>query len=850
MPSSSQSQSQSSNSLEYLPSSGPGTNEVFHEDGTIREHWRYLLSSLQTLGPEALADRDQKARRILRDDGATYNIYDESTSPDRTWELDLVPALLSSEDWSLIESGLLERAELFNLILRDIYGPRNLIRTGVIPPEVIFCHKGFLRACHGLQLPGDQDLIVHASDLMRDENGKLCVMTDRTQSPSGMGYALENRTVMSRVLPSLFRDSQVHRLAVFFQRLRNKLNSLSQVDNPHVVVLTPGAHNETYFEHAYIANYLGLDLVQSGDLIVRNGLLWMKSLDGLNRVDVVLRRVDDWYCDPTELRSNSQLGVPNLLEVVRSGNVIIANPLGSGILESPALLKYLPEIAKALLGRELRLPSVDCFWAGNGSDLKYIEAHFDNLVIKPIFRGGGAKSIVTTDLSPRQRNDLLHLLRSRPFEYVAQPLLHASKVPCHENGQFISRPALLRTYAVATDTSYSLMPGGLTRAGGQRNAFAISSQTGAISKDTWVIASEPERKISLEDNVDSPTIASELISLPSRVVENLFWMGRYAERAEASLRVLRTAFVLMNGEESISDLAKRIILRTVTKVTSTEPGFLDAKDELIENAEQELLSVINDHQRTGTVRSNINAMLYCADESKEQLSSDTLRVINDIRDALSDLDKVLKRGAAAPDEALDPIVTALMALSGLAHESMVRGIGWRFMQMGKRLERGLLTATTIRELLVPEVSPSDQNTLIEAMLLSMETLISYRRRYRARMAVQTSLDIVLLDTTNPRSLLHQVDMLAKHIEKLPRSPDARHELTGEERAALDSVTSLKLSLLGELSTREDGKRNNLCNSLDKVTANLTAINNFITDKYFDHREPSQQLVQGDWENSE
>lgn len=850
MPASIQSQSQNpANLLDYTVESSPGVNEVFTPEGEMREHWRYLIDSIQALGPEALADREQKARRILRDDGATYNIYGETASSDRTWALDIIPSLISSDDWAQIESGLLERAELFNLLLRDIYGPRDLIRTGVIPPEALFSHQGFLRACQGIQLPGDQDLILHAADLMRDESGNLCVMTDRTQCPSGMGYALENRTVMSRVLPSLFRDSHVHRLAVFFQRLRHKLNSLSRVDNPHVVVLTPGAHNETYFEHAYIANYLGLDLVQSGDLVVRNGLVWMKSLDGLNRVDVILRRVDDWYCDPVELRSNSQLGVPNLLEAVRAGNVIIANPLGSGVLESPTLLKYLPKIAKALLGRELRLPSVPSYWGGDSADLQFIEANIDNIVVKPIYRGGGAKSIVTGDLSARQKKDLLHLIRSRPFDYVGQPVLNASTVPCHENGQLIARPALLRTYAVASDSSYSLLPGGLTRAGGQLNAFAISNQTGAISKDTWVIASEPERKVSLDDTAEIPASDSELISLPSRVVENLFWMGRYAERAEASLRILRMTFMLLNGEESISDLSKSIILQAVTKVTSTEPGFVNASAKLIANAEQELISIVNDEQRMGTVRSNINAMLFCADESKEQLSSDTLRVINDIRDALLELDGALTGGGAALEEALDPLVTALMALSGLAHESMSRGIGWRFMQMGKRIERGLLTASTIRELIVPEVNPADQNTLIEAMLLCMETLISYRRRYRARMSVQTSLDVVLLDTTNPRSLLHQLETLSNHIEKLPKSPDTRHELSGEERAVLDAVTSLKLSLLGELSAREDGQRKNLLASMDKVTLNLTEVNNFITDKYFNHRETSQQLVRGNWEES-
>ena len=328
-------------------------------DGGVKPQWEYLLNSLSDLGPSVLSERQDKARRILRDDGATYNIYGRDQNPSSHWELDVVPSVIGSEDWAVIEAGLLERAELFNLMLRDFYGPRTLIKHRALPPEALLGHGGFLRACQGIQLPGEQDLILHSVDMVRQADGSMCVLSDRTQAPSGAGYVLENRTVMSRVFPSLFRDSHVHRLANFYQRLRIKLMSLSPTgDMPRIVVLTPGGQNETYFEHAYLANYLGYPLVQSGDLVVRNGFVWMKSLDGLERVDIILRRVDDVYCDPVELRSDSQLGVPGLLDVARSGNIVIANPLGSGVLENPILIKYLPEISKCLLGREPRLESV------------------------------------------------------------------------------------------------------------------------------------------------------------------------------------------------------------------------------------------------------------------------------------------------------------------------------------------------------------------------------------------------------------------------------------------------------------------------------------------------------------
>lgn len=379
---------------------------------------------------------------------------------------------------------MLERAELLNALLKDIYGPRDLIRHGIIPPEALFSHNGFLRPCQGIVTPGDQELILHAVDMVRDADGEMCVLADRTQAPSGMGYALENRTVMSRVLPSLFRDSQVHRLATFFQRLRQKLASMSEAhDQPRIVLLTPGAHNETYFEHAYLANYLGFPLVQSGDLVVRNGFLWMKSLDGLSRVDVILRRVDDWFCDPVELRGDSQLGVPGLLEVVRANRVVIANPLGSGVLENPVLLKYLPQISKALLGREPRMKSIPTYWCGDKKDMEYITSHFDQLVIKPISRGVGRSSVLTHTLSKKDREQWLQRIKAQPANYVAQTCLIASHLPTFINGELQPRPAIVRSYAVAFEKSYYLMPGGLTRVGTEEGGFLISAQAGSQSKD-------------------------------------------------------------------------------------------------------------------------------------------------------------------------------------------------------------------------------------------------------------------------------------------------------------------------------------------------------------------------------
>ncbi len=840
------------NDIVYSPVEGLH-DEVYDVDGEVKTHWRYLLDSLKSLGKKAFTEREAKALRILRDDGATYNIYSESSKPSHTWGLDLVPNLINSEEWGKIEAGLLERAELLDLLLKDIYGPRDLIRTGIIPPEALFAHSGFLRPCHGVSLPGDHQLILHAADLMRGPDGELCVLTDRTQSPSGAGYALENRTVMSRVFPSLFRDSHVHRLATFFQKLRSKLTSLAvNQDHPRVVVLTPGAHNETYFEHAYIANYLGLHLVQSGDLIVRGGYVWMKSFDGLSRVDVILRRVDDWYCDPVELRSDSLLGVANLLEVARAGRVVIANPLGSGVLENPIFLKFMPAIAKALLGREPRLKSVDTRWCGDKDDFNYVVNNLDKLVIKPIQRRTGMNSILGSQLDNAGRQELIARIAKAPYQFVGQPEVTAAHLPTFINQALSPRPAILRTFALACENaSYTLMPGGLTRVGIEQSTFHISNQVGSQSKDTWVIASEPERAAtpSITAGPVQSIREAELISLPSRVVENLFWMGRYAERAEASLRYLRTVFMTLNGEEAISENCKRILLKTVTEITVTKPGFDQDDPSLFAEPDQELLLVVKDGERLGSVRSNLDSMLYCSDQSKELLSSDTLRVLNDIRDVLSDLDANLSGGlASAPEEALDPLVTALMALAGLSQESMMRGIAWRFMDIGRRLERGQQTVNIIKALLTPALRETEQHTLIHALLLSVEVLISYRRRYRANLSIQSSLDLVLLDTDNPRSLLFQLEQLSQHIAHMPKASENQNELASESRCLLEAETLIKLSRLSELSEAKNETREKLLNTLDKITELLNACGIVISEKYFEHKESSRQLVRNNWEN--
>ncbi|UTW05605.1 circularly permuted type 2 ATP-grasp protein (plasmid) [Amphritea atlantica] len=837
--------------LPYL--SDTGHDEAFPVAGEVRPHWRYLLDSLGQLGADEMGQRQIKTQRILRDDGAVYNSADQ---PDQSkvWELDPVPLILQSDEWSQIEAGLIERAELLNLIQQDLYGERQLIRHGILPPELLFAHKGFIRASHNVRLPGEQQLIFHSADLIRTPDQGFCILTDRTQAPRGIGYSLENRTVMSRVFPSIFRDSQVHRLAVFYQSLRQTLHALAPAavdkSNPSIVLLTPGTYSPSYFEHTYLANYLGYPLVQGRDLTVRGGRVWMKSVSGLHPVDVILRFVDDPLCDPLELRGDSQLGVAGLLEAARNGNVSIVNPIGTGLLENPALMKYLPAISEFFLGRTLQLASVNSYWGGDAADLIYILANFSQLVLKGITPLTGG-SILLRELSAAHQQQWKDEILRHPKRYVAQDYLEPSSCPTLIGGTLQPRRILMRSFAVASGQSYTILPGGLARIAPSQNDFRVSQVQGSLTKDTWVLASEPEKQLTLK----TPPSRSALpftgqINLPSRVVENLFWLGRYAERAEASARLLRAALLQLNSNVRLPTESRALLLTAITRVTGTLPGFVNAQaNTSLTHPDHELLSVILDKNRNGGLKNTLLAMFNCAEEVKELLSTDVQRIINTLRDELSRLKLTLSQGlGSVPEEAFDSIITNLLALAGQAHESMFRGTGWSFLEIGRRLEKASLSAELMRAMLVDCAEDSTQELALETTLLSMEALISYRRRYLAELNVADGLHLMLLDKNNPRSLLFLLEQISNQMKQLRQSTDGPG-LSAEEKQLLAARTALQLSDIDELIKADDDGliRANLEQLLSHLKAQLYEAAKLISSRYFDHSGGPKQILLNGWE---
>ena len=822
-------------------------DEMCAEPGKIRPHWDYLSGALSDLGASELQRRRVEALRQIRDNDVTFNIYDDPRGMGRPWELDLIPQLIGSDEWRVIEAGLMQRAELLNLVLRDLYGDRSLISRGVLPPELVYSHPGFLRPCVGMPLPEPHSLLFYAADMARSPDGQVQIMADRAQAPSGAGYALENRIVVSRVLPSLFRDSHVHRLANFFRTVRQSLNRLSPRpdDDSNIVLLTAGPANESYFEHAYLANYLGYTLVEGGDMVVRDGRVWLTTLEGMRQVDVILRRMDDSFCDPVELREDSFLGVPGLVNAARTGQLGIANPLGSGLVGNPALMKFLPALSRHLLGEDLRLPSVSTLWCGDRRDCEYVLANLHRLVIKPVHPVVGFRFVFGHDLSKGEMKDLGARIRARPHLFVAQEPVAMSTVPVLVDDGLEPRRTVLRSFVVADEQDYMVMPGGLTRVSSDADKLVVSSQAGGISKDTWVLATEPEKQASLlVDARKASATHGHGSEVPARVADNLYWLGRYTERAEFNSRLMRFTLQRMVSSESDDPVTLERLLVAVTRQTTTYPGFAGEKAEArMQAPEYELLAIISNDKRTGSLTQTVGALLRSARSVRDRLSSDTWRVINDIDEELRSLQRINAEHLIEAWDEMDNLVKAMTAFSGVMMENMTRGRGWLFLDMGRRIERAIQTVVLLRSLLVPAADEEEQSALMESMLSIVDSLMTYRRRFRRGLEVADLLELVLYDESNPRSIAYQVSRVEEHVNGLP-SVQSRENRSDLQRMALEASTMVRLADIRRLSqvADESGQREVLDQFLTALAQRLPALSDALTDIYFRAAETPHQLL--------
>ncbi len=821
-------------------------DEMLESNGVVRPAWSQFAESLNQDGALGLGRRSDQARHLLRENGVTYNVYGAAKDLERPWELDPIPLMMPVTEWQDLADAIQQRARLLNRILSDVYGPQDLMRSGILPPNALFEHPGYLLPCVKMIPPEGIFLHWYAAQLARDPKGKWIALGDRSQGPSGAGYAVENRIVVSRTLPEEFQSLNVVRLASFFIALQNTLTNLAHKhrENPRVVLLSPGPRSSRYFEDVYLARYLGYTLVEGGDLTVRGDGVYLKTLGGLLAVDVIFRRMADARCDPLELRPDSRAGIPGLMQVVRDGRVIVANALGSGFLEAPLMQAFLPEACRFLLGEDLKLTSVPTWWCGRPDDLKYVESHLDKLIVRNAFRHHNSKVYVGSSLAYDERARLIAEMRARPTQYVALEPLVGSTAPVFLGDRLQPWHVTLRAFAVAADGDYQVMPGGLSRVATRSETLTESMAAGQRSKDVWVLADGPVEPVSLlRPRQTALELRRSANDLPSRAADHLFWLGRSVERTEAQVRHARCVVARVTSElqpTRLSDL-HRLVLAIDEPGESPLPNWKDSDEGLWQGLIESVWSFLYDPYRQGGLFNAIESTHRTASVVRDRISVDGWRIINQLTFPQSS-NGTAPRTSADLTEALVPLnqmLTSLSAFSGLCNDSMTRGPGWRFLDMGRRIERALQTLRVIRGLLVD--GETDVLARLEAMLEIADSSMTYRYRYLTTLQLAPVLDLVLADESNPRAVGFQLMALSEHVKSLAHD-ESEMVRTAEQKLVLSAQASLRLADVESFcSVNGTGDRRHLDKFLDHLASELRALSDSITHTYLTHTVDSRQL---------
>lgn len=761
-------------------------DEFIGADGKPRASWRNFIEQVDAGDSErsfAAADRR------IRDVGVSYRVHGETG--ERAWPMSRLPLLIEESDWKDIVAGVTQRAALIEALLADVYGARTLVGDGIIPAAVVAGSGDYLRPLVGMKPPGGRWMNMYAVDLGRGPDGRWWVLGDRAQAPSGAGYALENRLVMSRAWPQKYRSMNVERLAPFFRAFRSALADAAERSQPRICLLTPGPYSETYFEQAYLARYLGFLLVEGDDLVVHNGVAHVRTIAGLKRADVIWRRVDGDFVDPLELNGRSRLGVPGLLSAMRAGNTAVSNAPGSGFAESRALMSFMPRIAEHLLGEELHMPNIATWWCGDREAQRDVLEDFDEMAIAGAFGNeipgfGADQQVVPANLLAADRKKLREAVETRGLDYVGQEVVRLSTAPVWQDGKLVPRPFSLRVFATATEDGWKVMPGGFCRISARPDARAVSMGEGVQSADVWVLSSKPVVMETLLPASDKVKILRLLGNLPSRAADNLFWYGRYLERAEATLRVVRCLCARsLEMDLSSGDVSKTLGLLShqlfawggVTKENEDESILTVARQALC------------DDKAYGSGLSGVRLARNAGSIIRERISVDASKLLRILDTQLSNREELMNESDVF--DAADRALQTLAALAGLEQENMNRSAGWRFLDMGRRTERAINTCRLARTFASDDATADD----LDVMLDLIDSQITYRSRYVVGVALAPVRDMAVLDPFNPRSVGFQVATLNQQVTELP----ALHE-----DGLLEEPRQIIARLATEISTSAAG----------------------------------------------
>ncbi|MFT3929426.1 MAG: circularly permuted type 2 ATP-grasp protein [Spongiibacteraceae bacterium] len=833
----------------YQPPAG-AFDEMVDADGKLRPHWQHMADFLRGSAPQMLDSLKLETLRRLKEQGVYYNVYEDPAGQRRTWQLDPVPMLLPEHEWPQLEAGLRQRAHLFSLLLQDLYGPQRSLHEGLIPHEVVLRHPEFLRPA--MVPPGSgalmSPLTLYAVDLARGPDGTWWVLNDRTQGPSGAGYVLEARAVTKRVLGQSVSDYSIAPLAQFFHQLKRHVVALApdQQREPTIAVLSSGIGNEVYFEHAYLAAQLGITLVQGDDLTVRSGNVYLRTVDDLRRVDVLIRRVDSSFCDPLSLRSDSMLGVPGLMQAQQLGRIGMANALGSGVLECPALLPFLPALSRAWLGEDLLVPNVATWWCGQDKERKYVLTELSKLVVKRVDRPG--QVIFADTLSRKELTKLADAIKATPWAYVGQEHLGFSTTPtlvgqssasgqAAANSPVEARPLVLRSFLAGNGEHYDVMPGGLTRVGGSIDAQHVSTQSGGWSKDTWLLRRSGSMRDVLRLHPTGQRRQTAAV-LTSRAAEHLFWAASYLERSESLLRLANS---YQSRYETWLDYGfeadERVLHQWSPLLQSYMPGMLGGD---VPPAPDTLRRALLG-KGVGSLAYNLHRGLEGIYTVRDLWPLDSWRVIEELEELLTYAER--NSDVIAVDQLVHPLLNAMLAFWGASQESLALTQGGLWLHIGRRLERVqnmlLIVGNFCRGLIVGE----DATLALETLLEAHGCIVSHRRRYGIELNFLTVWQHLLLEVTNPRSLMHQLEELESLLHLLSKGVSHAHSqfgLSNLEKTMLAVTTTLRLADAREWS-QSDTARALLSRVLGELSGRLRQLSTELDNHYFRHTQPFTQF---------
>ena len=836
--------------VKLLDSYRPSPNaydELKGGTGQVRPRWRRVFEAFTSMGGDTTQAAQDKAQRLMVENDVTFATLGDR-EPSRQWRLDLFPLLIDPHEWSAIERGVIQRTLLLNRLLADLYGPQRVMKDRLLPPGLVYGNAQFLRPCASVEVRDDLHLNFVAYDLARSADGQWWVISDRTQAPSGAGFALENRVVSSQCLPELFAEHNVRRLASFFRGFSERFLSLSSRDQPQAVFLSPGPSKQNYFEHAYLARYLGFSVVEGSDLTVRDDRVYLKTVEGLKPVDLIMRRIDSDLCDPLELRTDSLIGVPGLVQAARAGKVTIGNALGSGLVESDSFLSFLPGLCRYFLDEDLAMPSLATWWCGQERERRYVLDHVDELVLRRVSSSRslfprGQEGLITPEMPAEERERLIREIQRNGHEFMGQEPMSLSLAPTWSGPSSLrAAPVVLRVYVAATNKGYEVMPGGLTRVADGTDPHAPWLELGDVSKDTWVLSDQPVEQFSLlAQRKANQRLNRGGRDLPSRTADNLFWLGRYTERAEGAVRLLRSLVIRLGGEmgstRTLVTPERVVAMLMAQKHLSTRRGRRAMLDGA-EAVQQELWTILFDPECKDGLATVLGNVQRNAEAVRERLSYDTFRILRDLTEVSHSTE--LSQGHETDDalRLLNRLIQILAAFNGMVAENMTHGYGWRFLDMGRRLERTRAMIQMIQQLAVR--GDAQTGGELELLLELADSTMTYRARYHAAPQLSAVLDLLLCDETNPRSAIYQIATLDEHISHLPSGAE-EGILLPDQRLVTRLLNELKLADPVELGggvIRFD-TRIDLDRILRRIERDVHELSDHIAERFFSHSSPTR-----------